>query len=82
MNLAVLQVELVKRKNKMRTKKKCKEAWKAWEKSYLDKPGGKEEAARERREFYCDNGKIKLRPSDDADVPLTDKQIKKSKKIK
>ena len=80
MNLAVLQVELVKRKNKMRTKKKCKEAWKAWEKSYLEKPGGKEEAARERREFYCDNGKIKLRPSDDADVPLTDKQIKKSKK--
>jgi hypothetical protein len=64
----------------MRTKKKCKEAWKAWEKSYLEKPGGKEEASRERREFYCDNGKIKLRPSDDADVPLTDKQIKKSKK--
>ena len=38
------------------------------------------EASRERREFYCDNGKIKLRPSDDADVPLTDKQIKKQNK--
>ena len=62
--------------------KRTAAAWKAWEKSYLEKPGGKEEAARERREFYCDNGKIKLRPSDDADVPLTDKQIKKSKKTK
>ena len=64
----------------MRARKKCKEAWKAWEQAYLEKPGGKEEAARERREFYCDNGKIKLRPSDDADVPLTDRQIKKQKK--
>ena len=44
------------------------------------KEGGKQEAARERREFYCDNGTIKLRPSDDADVPLSDKQIKQSKK--
>ena len=58
----------------------CKKAWEAWEKGYLDKPGGKEEAARERREFYCDNGTIKLRPSTDADVPLTDKEIRKSKK--
>ncbi len=60
-----------------RNKKSCKVAWKEWEKPYLNKPNGKEEAAREKREFYCDNGKIKLRPSDDADVPLTDKQIKK-----
>jgi len=64
----------------MRTKNKCKAAWKAWEAGYAKKEGGKQEAAREKREFYCDNGVIKLRPSDDADVPLSDKQIKKSKK--
>jgi len=44
-------------------KGKCGKAWKAWEAGYAKKPGGKEEAARERREFYCDNGTIKLRPS-------------------
>lgn len=65
-----------------RGKNKCDKAWKAWEKPYLKKPGGKEEAARERREFYCDNGKIKMRPSDDADVPFTDAQIKEQNKSK
>jgi hypothetical protein len=59
---------------------KCKAAWKKWEAGYAKKEGGKEEASRERREFYCDNGTIKLRPSDDADVPLTDKQIKDKNK--
>ena len=63
-------------------KSKCAKAWKAWEAGYAKKEGGKEEAARERREFFCDNGTIKLRPSDDADVPLTDKQIKAKKKSK
>lgn len=52
----------------MSTKRKCKKAWKKWEADYAKKEGGKEEASRERREFYCDNGVIKLRPSDDADV--------------
>jgi hypothetical protein len=61
-------------------KSKCAKAWKKWEAGYAKKEGGKEEAARERREFYCDGGTIKLRPSTDADVPLTDKQIKDSKK--
>jgi len=42
----------------------------------------KKKAARERREFYCDKGTIKMRPSTDADVPLTDKQIKAEKKNK
>ncbi len=56
----------------MRSKNKCKTPWEAWEKPYLEKPGGKQEAAREKREFYCDNGTIKMRPTDDADVPLTD----------
>lgn len=63
----------MKTKNK---KNNCRAAWKEWKKSYLEKEGGRKEAARERREFYCDNGKIKLRPSDDADVPYTKKQIK------
>ena len=54
---------------------KCAIAWKKWEAGYAKKEGGKEEAARERREFYCDKGKIKLRPSNDADVPLTDKEM-------
>ncbi len=62
--------------------RKCAKAWKKWEAGYLKKEGGKEEAARERREFYCDNGKIKLRPSDDADVPFTDEQIKAGAKMK
>lgn len=61
-------------------KNKCKAAWKKWEAGYAKKEGGKEEAAKEKREFYCDNGVIKLRPSDDADVPFTDKQIKAKNK--
>ena len=64
----------------MSRRNKCKAAWKAWEEGYAKKKGGKEEAARERREFYCDNGTIKLRPSTDADVPLTNKEIKANKK--
>ena len=67
---------------KGRTKNKCKVAWKEWEAGYAEKKGGKEEAAREKREFYCDNGKIKLRPSTDGDVPLTDRQIKKGASMK
>ena len=59
-----------------RKRNKCDKAWKKWEAGYAKKKGGKEEAAREKREFYCDNGVIKLRPSDDADVPLTDEQMK------
>ena len=61
-------------------KNKCKAAWKKWEAGYAKKEGGKQEAAKEKWEFYCDNGVIKLRPSDDADVPFTDKQIKAKNK--
>lgn len=64
----------------MRTKNKCKAAWKAWEKGYAKKKGGEKEAAKEKREFYCDNGTIKLRPTTDADIPLTDKEMKANKK--
>ena len=64
----------------MSSKDNCKAAWKEWKKAYLKKEGGRKEAAREKREFYCDNGVIKLRPTDDADVPYTDEQIAASKK--
>lgn len=66
----------------MTSRRKCKKAWKEWEQAYLEKPDGKAEAAREKREFYCDNGTIKMRPTDDADVPFTDAQIKSMKKDK
>jgi len=68
--------------SKLGNKGKCGKAWKAWEAGYAEKEGGKEEAARERREFYCDKGTIKMRPSTDADIPLTNKQIKAEKKTK
>ena len=58
---------------------KCAAAWAAWEKPYLKKPGGKKEAAREKGEFYCDNGKIKMRPLDDGDMPMSDAAIKAKK---
>ena len=64
----------------MSSKDNCKAAWKKWKKAYLKKEGGRKEAAREKREFYCDNGVIKLRPTDDADVPYTDEQIAAGKK--
>ncbi len=57
----------------------CRKAWKEWKKPYLEKPNGRKEAAREKREFYCDNGKIKMRPSGDDDVPYTNAQIKQMK---
>lgn len=60
----------------------CRKAWKAWKKPYLEKPNGRKEAAREKREFYCDNGTIKMRPSGDDDVPYTDAQIKQMKNKK
>ena len=63
-------------------KDNCKAAWREWKKAYLKKEGGRKEAAREKREFYCDNGVIKLRPTDDADVPFTDEQIKAAAKQK
>ena len=62
---------------------KCATAWKAWEKPYLKKPGGKKEAAKEKGEFYCDSGKIKPRPfKDDGDAFMTDAEIKAMKEKK
>ena len=61
---------------------KCATAWAAWEKPYLKKPGGKKEAAKEKGEFYCDNGKIKMRPLDDGDMPMSDAAIKAMKEKK
>ena len=58
---------------------KCSTAWSEWKKPYLEKPNGAEEAAREKREFYCDSGIIRIRPSGDDDIPYTDAQIKAMK---
>lgn len=57
---------------------KCQVAWDKWTAKYDDK----EEAKREKGEFYCDNGKIKMRPKGDDDIPMTDAQIKSKKENK
>lgn len=57
-----------------------KQLGKLGKKDMLKKKGGEKEAAKEKREFYCDNGTIKLRPTTDADIPLTDKEMKANKK--
>ena len=63
---------------------KCAMAWDKMKKQYEAKgPNGLKEYNREKAEFYCDNGTIKLRPSNDADQPLSDAEIKaKNKKTK
>jgi len=58
---------------------KCSTAWSKWREGY---GSNSQEAAAEKREFYCDNGTIKLRPSDDDDIPYTDAQIKSMKEKK
>ena len=57
---------------------KCAVAWEKWTAKYDDKA----EAKREKGEFYCDNGKIKMRPTGDDDIPMTDAQIKAMKEKK
>jgi len=54
---------------------KCAVAWEKWTAKYDDKA----EAKREKGEFYCDNGKIKMRPLDDGDMPMSDAAIKEMK---
>jgi hypothetical protein len=62
---------------------KCAVAWEKKKKEYEAKgPGGLKEYNREKGEFYCDNGTIKLRPTDDADRPLSDAEIKATKEKK
>ena len=60
-------------------KSKCAKAWKKWEAGYAKKEGGKEEAARERREFYWDrkSKKIDYKPTDAGDAPIDPKGVKK-----
>ena len=57
---------------------KCATAWDKWKDTY----DNKKEALAEKPEFYCYNGTIKLRPSDDDDIPYTDAQIKAMKEKK
>ena len=57
---------------------KCATAWEKWKDTYDNKKA----ASKEKGEFYCDNGKIKMRPSGDDDIPYTDAQIKAMKEKK
>lgn len=62
---------------------KCAVAWDKLKKKYEAKgPGGLKEYNREKTEYYCDNGTIKLRPTDDADRPLSGAEIKAKKENK
>ena len=54
---------------------KCTVAWEKWTAKY----DSKEETKGEKGEFYCDNGKIKMRPAGDDDIPYTDAEIKAMK---
>ena len=68
---------------KSKRKKKtdpCDALWSAEEAKYLQKEGGAQEWATEKNELYCNGTKIIIRESDDADVPFTDKQMKKVNK--
>lgn len=68
---------------KTKRKKKedpCTKLWADEKAKYLKKPGGEQEWNTERNELYCTGTKIAVRPSDDADVPLTDEQMKKQNK--
>ena len=48
----------------------CAVAWDKLKKQYEAKgPNGLKEYNREKSEYYCDNGTVKLRPTDDADRP-------------
>ena len=62
---------------KTKRKKKsdpCTKLWADEKAKYLKKPGGEQEWNTEKNELYCTGKKI------DADVPLTDKEMKKQNK--
>ena len=71
-------MELGRDKKNKRKKKSdaCDALWAERKALYLKKPGGEQEWNTEKDELYCDGTKIITRESDDADVPLTDEQIK------
>lgn len=68
-------------KKSRRKKKKdpCTQLWADEKAKYLKKEGGEQEWNTEKNELYCTGTEIAVRPSDDADVPYTDDQIKKMK---
>ena len=71
--------------NKSKRKKKsdpCTGLWASKEAEYLKKKDGAAEWATEKDEYYCDGTKISLRPTDEGDRPLTDKEMKKQLKNK
>lgn len=70
---------------KSKRKKKsdpCSGLWAEKKAEYLNKPGGAEEWSTEKDELYCTGSEIITRESDDADVPYTDRQMKKYLKKK
>ena len=67
---------------KTRRKKKsdpCVGLWADKKAEYLN-AGKTQEWSVEKELYYCDGKKVTPRPTDEGDRPLTDKEIKKSKK--
>ena len=69
-----------KSKRKRKKQDPCTQLWADEKAKYLKKPDGEQEWNTEKDELYCDGTKIAVRPSDDADRPFTDRQIKKKNK--
>lgn len=68
---------------KTKRKKKsnpCDTLWADKKAEYLKKKDGAAEWATEKDEWYCTGTEISLRPKDEGDRPLTDKEIKKQNK--
>ena len=68
-----------KKKKKKKKSDPCSKLWADKKAEYLKKEGGAQEWSTEKDEYYCTGTEIKLRPTDDADRPLTDAEIKAKK---
>ena len=69
-----------KSKRKRKKQDPCTQLWAERKALYLEKEGGEQEWNTEKDELYCDGTKIAVRPSDDADRPFTDEEIKAAAK--
>ena len=67
------------KKSRRKKKDPCTELWANKKAEYLKKEGGAQEWSTEKDEYYCTGTEIKLRPTDDADRPFTDEEIKNLK---
>jgi hypothetical protein len=68
-----------KSRRKRKKQDPCDALWAERKALYLEKEGGEQEWNTEKDELYCDGTKIAVRPSDDADRPFTDEEIKNLK---